>query len=63
MGIVYRTDDNARWGAGKGSNLTPAEVDLNFWEVIERLVALETDPPTAISIDDVSVAGNQMTSI
>lgn len=61
MGIAYRTDDNSRWGAGKGSNLTPAEVDLNFWEVIERLVALETDPPTAISIDTVSVAGNQMT--
>lgn len=34
---VYRTDDNARWGAGKGSNLTPAEVDLNFWGVIQRI--------------------------
>ena len=27
---VYRTDDNSRWGAGKGSNLTPTEVDLNY---------------------------------
>ncbi len=61
MSIVYRTDDGARWGAGKGSNLTPAEVDVNFWEVIQRLVSLETNPPSAVSIDDITVAGNQMT--
>jgi hypothetical protein len=36
---VYRTDDVARWGAGKGSNLTPAEVDVNFWGIIQRLRA------------------------
>jgi hypothetical protein len=58
---VYRTDDVARWGAGKGSNLTPAEVDVNFWDVIQRLVSLETSPPTAVSIDTITVAGNQMT--
>src|SRR6476620_9420488 len=61
MAIVYRTDDGSRWGAGKGSNLAPAEVDVNFWEVVQRLVSLETNPTAAISIDDVTVAGNQMT--
>ena len=61
MAIVYRTDDGARWGAGKGSNLAPAEVDVNFWEVVQRLVSLETNPPAAISVDDVTVAGNQLT--
>jgi hypothetical protein len=61
MSIVYRTDDVARWGAGKGSNLTPPEVDGNFWEMIQRLIALETNPPSAVSIDDITVAGNQMT--
>jgi len=61
MAIVYRTDDGARWGAGKGSNLAPAEVDVNFWEVVQRLVSLETNPPSAVSIDEITVAGNQMT--
>jgi hypothetical protein len=42
MAIVYRTDDGARWGAGKVSNLAPAEVDVNFWEVVQRLVSLKT---------------------
>ena len=60
MSIVYRTDDNTRWGAGKGSNLSPHEVDVNFWDVIQRLVSLETNPPAAISIDTITVAGNQM---
>jgi hypothetical protein len=36
-------------------------VDVNFWEVVQRLVSLETNPPAAISVDDVTVAGNQLT--
>ena len=39
--MLYRTDDPARWGIGKGANLTPAEVDGNFRELAERLVAVE----------------------
>src|SRR4029078_13260120 len=61
MAIVYRTNDGARWGAGKGSNLAPAEEDVNFWEVVQRLVSLETNPPSAVRIDEITVAGNQMT--
>jgi hypothetical protein len=41
---VYRTDDKARWDAGKGSNITPAEVDLNFWGVIQRLISDRDQP-------------------
>ena len=39
MPITYRTA--GAWGAGKGSDLAPAEVDGNFAEVLQRIVALE----------------------
>lgn len=58
-GITYRTTDNTRWGAGKGSNLTPTEIDLDLWELYTRLVALETSPPTPVMITDVVVIGSQ----
>jgi hypothetical protein len=58
---VYRTDDDSRWGTGKGSNLAPHEVDQNFWDIIQRIVDLENNPPDAVSIRDFSVSGNQLT--
>lgn len=61
MGMTFRTDDGTKWGAGKGANLDPVEVDENFWEVMERLTDLETNPPAAISIDSFEVNNNQMT--
>lgn len=39
--MLYRTEDPARWGVGKCVNLTPAELDGNFWELAERLVSVE----------------------
>lgn len=51
MAIVYRT--NGGWGAGKGSKLTPEEVDGNFFDLVERMLALEgfvlPDPITNIT--------------
>jgi hypothetical protein len=58
---TYRTTDDDRWGTGKGSNLTPVEVDENFWNMDQRVVALEETPPTAISIASIAVTGRQMT--
>lgn len=60
MPIVYRTTDGAKWGTGKGSNLTPTEVDNNFWELVERLVELEENPPTAVGISNIQVVGTTM---
>src|SRR5204862_7564560 len=48
-------------GAGHGTHLPPAKVDVNFWGISQRLVSLETNPPSAVSIDSITVAGNQMT--
>lgn len=59
MGMTFRTP--GAWGAGKGANLDPAEVDENFWELMLRLVAIETNPPAAISIDAITVDGTVMT--
>lgn len=58
MPITYRTTDGAKWGTGKGSNLTATEVDENFWDVAERVRELEDNPPVAVGIDSVSVDGN-----
>jgi hypothetical protein len=60
MTQTYRTTDLLRWGTGKGSNLTSTEVDRNFWDALERIVALETDmPDVAASISSFSVSGAQ----
>jgi hypothetical protein len=60
MSITYRTTDLAKWGSGKGANLTASEADNNFWDLLERLVALETDPPEAVSISNIVVAQTTM---
>lgn len=57
---TYRTTDMAKWGAGKGSNLDAGEVDENFWAVVQRLVALETNPPAPVNIAAIDVDGDQM---
>ena len=60
--MFYRTDDPARWGVGKGSNLTPVEVDGNFWELAERLVAVEgAEAGSGLGITNIAVTGSQMT--
>jgi hypothetical protein len=51
---VYRTDDGTKWGTGKGSNLTPAEVDDNIWELRTAIDAVIASPPVAVSIVSVS---------
>lgn len=57
MTQTYRTDDFGRWGAGQGFNLTPAQVDINFWDIIERLEAQEIRPDPAAGISHFEVIG------
>jgi hypothetical protein len=62
-GIVFRTTDNTRWGAGGGSgtggNITALQEDENKWAFLTRIQALENDPPEAVSISGFTIIGSQ----
>jgi len=54
MAIIYRTD--GAWGTGQGSNLAPAQVDGNFYDIDTRVTSIEDNPvepvvPIAINIE------------
>jgi len=59
--LVFRTDDVTRWGDGKGANLTPTEVDLNFWILLELFLSLEENPTLPAEIVSITTDGDQMT--
>ena len=59
----FRTTDNTKWGAGKGSNLTPGEVDENFWDLDQRTADLEANPAAPVGIDHVTTTGNTFTIV
>ena len=63
-GLAFRTTDNGKWGAGNGEgtggNLTPQQADDNTWSLHTRILTLEDDPPTAVSILSFTVIGSQM---
>ena len=61
VALKYRTDDNAQWGAGLGRDLQPQEIDQNFYDVEQRLEAVEQNPVPPNEIDSISVDGNRMT--
>lgn len=60
MTQTYRTDDSGRWGTGKGSDLTPGEVDINFWDIVQRLTTQEARPDPSAGIDHFSVTGTNL---
>lgn len=55
--IQYRT--TGAWGAGKGSNLTPVEVDENFWALVQAVIDVEAIEPHQIT--NITTSGNKMT--
>jgi hypothetical protein len=55
MAIVYRTD--GAWGTGKGSNLAPAEVDGNFYDLDGRITNFEDNPPLPIEPISITITG------
>lgn len=59
MDITFRT--LGPWGAGKGSNLQPSEVDANFWSLAQAIVTLQNNPALPVGIASITVSGTQMT--
>lgn len=59
MALTYRTTDLARWGVGKGADLTPTEVDLNFWELLQD-VNEAIAASAGKTIDYISQTGTQL---
>ena len=60
-GVLFKTTDNDKWGAGKGSPLTASEVDENMFELLSRIQALEADDGSdAVGISNITVSGTQM---
>jgi len=59
MAILYRTD--GAWGAGKGVNLVPAEVDENFYDVDQRIEYLQENPPEAVVPVAINIEGGLFT--
>jgi hypothetical protein len=61
MAIKFR--DPGPWGGGSASDLLPGDIDENFWELLQRIANLENNPPVAVSIADVTIAGNTFTFV
>lgn len=61
VALIFRTTDNTKWGAGKGSDLVPSEADNNFWALLVAVTLLQEHPPEAISIDHFTVTGDHFT--
>jgi hypothetical protein len=57
MAIIFRTD--GAWGTGLGVNLSPAQVDGNFWDLQGRLTYIEDNPVEPIEPISITIAGSQ----
>lgn len=58
MALTYRSA--GAWGAGKGANLTPAEVDANFYQLTQDIAAAAAAAGTPVGISNITVSGTQM---
>jgi hypothetical protein len=59
LSLLYRTA--GAWGAGKGSNLTPAEVDQNFYDLEQAVETLAANPVLPAEIESAEVTdGDQL---
>jgi len=59
VAITYRT--LGAWGAGKGANLQPSEVDSNFYSLAQAIVDIQNNPEQPNGIESITVSGTQMT--
>lgn len=59
--LTYRTA--GAWGAGKGSNLTPAEVDNNFWLTLQWFITEVAALPSANGIANITVSADNVLDI
>ncbi len=60
MAIIFRSDDGTRWGTGQGSDLSAAQIDVNFWELYSAITALQDHSANGAFIDFFSVTGNNL---
>lgn len=58
MAYVFRED--GPWGSGKHSDLTPAEVDGNFWQAIQDIAAKAVQ---GVGVANIVVIGSQLTFV
>lgn len=58
MGYTFRT--SGPWGPGLSADLTPAQVDQNFWQAIQDI---EAKAVQGVGISNFVVSGNQMTVV
>jgi hypothetical protein len=58
MGYTYRT--SGPWGPGTGIDLTPTQIDNNFWQAVQDIAAKAVQ---GVGITNFVVAGNQMTVV
>jgi hypothetical protein len=56
----FKNTDMTRWGVGEG-RLPSTSVDMNFWDLLQRMIAVESDPPEAISISSVTANSTSFT--
>jgi hypothetical protein len=57
--IIFK--NNGDWGTGIGVPLSSMQVDLNFWQLLLRIVNLEENPIQPNQIEMIEVIGNKMT--
>lgn len=57
--ITFRT--NGAWGVGIGMNLTPTQVDVNFYNIQQSIQDLIDNPLAPVEISDISVQDNFLT--
>jgi hypothetical protein len=60
MSIIYRT--TGAWGPGKGGNLTAAEVDGNFYTLVQDIAQVADDLVPA-EIANITLVGSQLTFV
>lgn len=59
--MTFRTNDGTRWGAGQGSDLTAAQIDINFWALFSAVTSLQDHAAvTANGIVSIAVTGRVM---
>lgn len=58
--ITYRTTDDTKWGAGAGADLDAPDIDNNFWELQQAILALQATRPQPNNIASVSREGTLM---
>src|SRR6185436_7469209 len=59
MTVIYRTD--GAWGTGQGSNLSPAQVDGNFYDIDTRVTSIEDNPVEPIAPIAINIEGQAFT--